>query len=237
MLITGLVCPPVIRAVTNWPLLISRASYLELSSKQLANRNEPSCRLARRFPTCVEERERRLQRVLTFLLISRDPRGSHPWLLAAETANQAVQIIFKTAPCGNRCKIQSNPAKQGNGTSPEIGCCAVTALLKFITFQTCPNQTKAKQAGYNNPFGKWPFLSSQWILFQSSIPDGQRPCSNVSDPSTPYLNYPPPQLGHHQHHHNQSHNSETNPPSSDWFSLTVISFSVYGLPAYLMFVI
>ena len=42
MLITGLVCPPVIRAVTNWPLLISRASYLELSSKQLANRNEPS---------------------------------------------------------------------------------------------------------------------------------------------------------------------------------------------------
>ena len=150
MLITGLVCPPVIRAVTNWPLLISRASYLELSSKQLANRNEPSfpdrecrhhtlsrererereSRLARRFPTCVEERERRLQRVLTLLLISQDPRGSHPWLLAAETANQAVQIIFKTAPCGNSYKLQSNPAKQGNG-------------IKDITrgWLVCPNST------------------------------------------------------------------------------------------------
>ena len=146
MLITGLVCPPVIRAVTNWPLLISRASYLELSSKQLANRNEPSfpdreCRhhtLGReREQTCKKvsnvcwrERERRLQRVLTFLLISQDPRGSHPWLLAAETANQAVQIIFKTAPCGNSYKIQSNPAKQGNG-------------IKDITrgWLVCPNST------------------------------------------------------------------------------------------------
>ena len=58
----GLVCP-VITEVTNWPLHI-RASYLELSSKQLANWNEPS------FPhrECRHHRQRESRQARKFLM-------------------------------------------------------------------------------------------------------------------------------------------------------------------------
>ena len=104
MLISSLVCPAM-TVITNRPLLIIRVSYLKLSSKQLANWNVSSFHLCRRENADIigrgrADKQEGFQRVLTLLLIAEALSPSWTPVAQAhdcyaETANQAVQIIFK----------------------------------------------------------------------------------------------------------------------------------------------